>query len=127
MPWTDSQVRLFAAAAHNPRIAAKHGMTQSAARKMQVHPGEIGEANFLVTNLSDHTIVGQAVPSVTPSRAAVHFSKTECFCFTLQTLASGESQEMPVRFIVAPELPAGISTVTLSYTFFEVPGTSNGS
>ena len=36
MPWTNSQVRLFAAAAHNPKIAAKHGMTMSKARKMQM-------------------------------------------------------------------------------------------
>jgi cytochrome c oxidase assembly protein subunit 11 len=55
---------------------------------------------FLVRNLSDQTIVGQAVPSVSPTVAAQHFEKLDCFCFTQQTLAPGESREMPLTFIV---------------------------
>ena len=62
---------------------------------------------------------GSAVPSVAPARASGFFSKTECFCFTAQTLAAGESRDMPVRFIVDPALPAGVKTITLSYTFFK--------
>ena len=54
-----------------------------------------------------------------PARASGYFSKTECFCFTAQTLAAGESREMPVRFIVDPGLPAAVKTITLSYTFFK--------
>lgn len=34
MPYSPAQHRLFAAAAHNPRIAAQHAMSQTEARKM---------------------------------------------------------------------------------------------
>ena len=59
------------------------------------------------------------MPSVAPARASGYFSKTECFCFTAQTLAAGEGRDMPVRFIVDPGLPADVNTITLSYTFFK--------
>ena len=85
---------------------------------LRVHPGQQYEAKFFARNTSDHDIVGNAVPSIAPSRASGYFSKTECFCFTAQTLQPGESRDMPVRFIVDPALPAGVQTITLSYTFF---------
>jgi cytochrome c oxidase assembly protein subunit 11 len=85
---------------------------------MQVHPGRQYEANYIARNTSDHPIVGNAAPSVAPSTASTFFSKTECFCFTEQLLNAGEERLMPVRFIVDPDLPAHISTITLSYTFF---------
>jgi len=85
---------------------------------MQVHPGELAEAFFDATNLSDAMIVGQAVPSVAPNRASIYFNKTECFCFTEQPLAAGETREMPLRFIVDPELPANVNVLTLSYSFY---------
>ena len=86
---------------------------------LRVHPGRQYEARYFAQNTSDHAIVGNAVPSIAPSRASGYFSKTECFCFTAQTLASGESRDMPVRFIVDPDLPANIKTITLSYTFYK--------
>jgi len=86
---------------------------------MQVHPGELYETTYYARNTSDRTIVGSAVPSVAPARASGYFSKTECFCFTAQTLQAGESRDMPVRFIIDPDLPEDVSTVTLSYTFFK--------
>lgn len=88
---------------------------------MKVHPGEISKAVFVVENNSDKDIIGQAVPSVAPSQASLFFNKTECFCFTKQTLAPGERKEMVVRFVVGSELPEKIKTMTLSYTFFEAP------
>jgi cytochrome c oxidase assembly protein subunit 11 len=91
-------------------------------RSVRVHPGEITEVSFIVENTSGRAIAGQAVPSVTPAKASPYFNKTECFCFTQQRLAAGERREMPVRFVVGPELPPSVTTVTLSYTFFEVPG-----
>jgi len=87
--------------------------------RMRVHPGELYEAHFLARNLSDRDAVGQAVPSVAPNVAASHFSKTECFCFTRQPFKAGESKRMPVRFIVARDLPEHVRTITLSYTFFD--------
>ena len=86
--------------------------------EMQVRPGKLYETTYFARNKSDHAVVGSAVPSVAPARASGYFTKTECFCFTAQTLQAGESRDMPVRFIVDPDLPEGISTVTLSYTFF---------
>ena len=86
---------------------------------MQVHPGQQYEASYFARNDSDRAIVGNAVPSVAPARASGYFSKTECFCFTAQTLKAGEGRDMPVRFIVDPALPDDVNTITLSYTFFK--------
>jgi cytochrome c oxidase assembly protein subunit 11 len=86
---------------------------------MQVRPGEQYEALYRARNTSTRGIVGNAVPSVAPARASGYFSKTECFCFTAQALAAGEARDMPVRFIVDPDLPADVRTITLSYTFFK--------
>jgi len=86
---------------------------------MQVVPGELYEAQYFARNRSDSAVVGSAVPSVAPARASGYFTKTECFCFTAQTLQAGETRDMPVRFIVDPSLPADVKTITLSYTFFK--------
>ncbi len=85
---------------------------------MQVHPGELYDATYWAKNESDHAIVGNAAPSLTPSQASSYFHKTECFCFTQQTLQAGEQKLMPVRFYVDPTLPADVTTLTLSYTFY---------
>lgn len=87
-------------------------------RKVTVHPGEMKQVAYLAKNMSGSAIVGQAVHSVNPPQAAGHFKKTECFCYSQQKLKSGESKEMPVVFMLDPELPKGINTVTLSYTFW---------
>ena len=86
---------------------------------MEVHPGKLYETTFHARNLSGREIVGQAVPSISPGRAARYFQKTECFCFTPQHFAEGEVKEMPVRFIVDRELPASVDRLTLSYSFFD--------
>lgn len=85
--------------------------------RMEVHPGELARATYVATNLSGGDIIGQAVYSVTPNEAAMYFKKTDCFCYTQQPLKSGESKEMPVVFLLEPELPKHITEVTLSYTF----------
>lgn len=89
---------------------------------MQVRVGEQYETTYVAQNLADRPIVGSAVPSVAPARASAYFNKTECFCFTAQTLQAGEARDMPVRFIVDPALPDDVNTVTLSYTFFKNDG-----
>lgn len=88
-------------------------------QRMQVTPGRLYDAQFFARNDGKRAIVGSAVPSVAPARASQYFVKTECFCFTAQTLDAGESRDMPVRFMLDPGLPADVSTVTLSYTFFK--------
>jgi cytochrome c oxidase assembly protein subunit 11 len=89
---------------------------------VKVHPGEAREVMFWAENTADRKIVGQAIPSVAPAKASVYFKKTECFCFSQQTLAPKESRDMPVRFVIEPDVPEEIKTLTLSYTFFEAPG-----
>lgn len=86
---------------------------------LRVQPGRQYEALYFASNDSDRAIVGNAVPSLAPARASGYFSKTECFCFTAQTLQAGESRDMPVRFIVDPDLPVDVKTITLSYTFYK--------
>ncbi len=88
---------------------------------LDLHPGEVHTTRFLVRNTSDRPVIGQAVPSVTPSQAAAHFQKVECFCFTQQTLAPGESREMPLVFVVQPEVDARLREITLAYAFFPAP------
>jgi len=88
---------------------------------MQVHPGEVIHTTYVVKNRTQHTFVGQAVPSVTPAVAAPYFQKIECFCFSQQTLAAGEKRAMPVVFVVKPDMDREVGVVTLSYTFYEVP------
>jgi cytochrome c oxidase assembly protein subunit 11 len=92
---------------------------------LDLHPGELHQARFRVHNLSDKTIVGQAIPSVSPGMAAQHFEKLDCFCFAQQTLAPGETKEMPLTFIVKPELDKDIRTISLAYAFFIVTDTKS--
>ena len=92
---------------------------QPETRSVEVHPGELRTVNFRVRNKTPHDMVGQAVPSVAPNRAADHFRKTDCFCFTQQPLKAAEEKDMALRFYIDPALPENIETITLSYTFFD--------
>ena len=92
---------------------------EPAQRSLRVQLGRQYEASYVARNIGERAVVGNAVPSVAPARASGYFSKTECFCFTAQTLQVGEARDMPVRFIVDPALPAGVKTITLSYTFYK--------
>jgi len=88
--------------------------------KMKVHPGEVNKAMFFAENKTDEILSGQAVPSLVPNLASRFFNKTECFCFTRQTLSPRQRQEMPLRFVIAPDLPKDVGSVALSYTFFKI-------
>ena len=88
--------------------------------EIKVHPGEEFYTTFYAENPTSKEMLAQAIPSVAPGRAAAYFLKTECFCFNQQTLAAGESIDMPLTFIVDRELPKSINTITLSYTLFDV-------
>lgn len=95
---------------------------QPAVRSMQVHPGELTTIQYEFQNVQNRTMAAQAIPSYAPKQAASHFNKLECFCFTQYTLAPGEKKEWPVVFMIDPKLPKDVTTITLSYTFFEVGG-----
>ncbi|MCW8864250.1 MAG: cytochrome c oxidase assembly protein [Colwellia sp.] len=88
--------------------------------EIKVHPGEMKFVNFYAKNESQRAIVGQAVPSVSPGIAAGYFQKIECFCFTQQPLQAGEEVEMGLQFYVDLELPEEITTLTLSYTLYDI-------
>ena len=90
--------------------------------KLDVHPGELQQVTYLVRNTSNREITGQAVPSVTPGKAAQYFDKIECFCFSQQTLDPGEAREMPLAFIVKSGVDRDITHITLSYAFFGIDG-----
>jgi len=87
-----------------------------------VHPGELTTVEYEVVNVRGAPVTGQAVPSYGPAFAGEYFRKLECFCFTQQTLAAGETRRMPVTFVVDPRLPREVSSIALSFTFFEVAG-----
>jgi cytochrome c oxidase assembly protein subunit 11 len=89
---------------------------------LKVHPGELAMVEYEVVNVRGAPVTGQAVPSYGPQNAAEYFKKVECFCFTQQTLAAGETRRMPVVFVVDPKLPKDVNTIALSYTFFGVAG-----
>jgi len=87
--------------------------------KMRMHPGEIKRATYFAKNNTKKRMTIQAIPSITPSQAAKYLKKTECFCFTQQSLQGGDSAELPMLFHVDPKLPKKINTITISYTVFD--------
>ncbi len=93
-----------------------------AQRSVQVHPGELTTVMYEFRNVQNRTMAAQAIPSYAPRQASPHFNKLECFCFNEYTLAPGESKQWPVVFVIDPKLPKDVTTITLSYTFFEVGG-----
>lgn len=91
-------------------------------RHLDVHPGQITTVMYEFKNIQDRTMAAQAIPSYAPKQATAHFNKLECFCFNEYTLKPGETKRWPVVFVIDPKLPKDVSTITLSYTFFEVGG-----
>ncbi|MEO8739981.1 MAG: cytochrome c oxidase assembly protein [Casimicrobiaceae bacterium] len=89
---------------------------------LNVHPGAVTQVVYEVENTTGRAMTGQAVPSYGPQRAGDYFKKLDCFCFTKQSFAPHEKRQMPVVFVVDPKLPSDVTTITLSYTFFEVEG-----
>ncbi|MBY4675500.1 cytochrome c oxidase assembly protein [Marinobacterium sp. CAU 1594] len=88
--------------------------------QLEVHPGETRKTAYLAHNPTASRMVAQAIPSVAPSEAAQYLHKVNCFCFDQQPLEGFETREMPLLFVVDPELPSHIKTITLSYTLFDI-------
>ncbi|EGU33751.1 cytochrome C oxidase assembly protein [Vibrio ichthyoenteri ATCC 700023] len=87
---------------------------------MDVHPGEVIQTSYYAFNRSDKTVVGQAVPSVSPGLGASYFNKVECFCFNKQPLEAKSSVDMPLIFYIERDIPQSIHTLTLSYTLYDI-------
>lgn len=94
-------------------------------KSVHAHPGELMQVEYEVENLTDHVVVGQAIPSYGPQRVAQYFKKIECFCFREQRLAPGEKRRLPLMFVLDKEFPGDLPVITLSYTMF-VSTKSNG-
>ena len=90
-----------------------------AVASMRVHPGKLYDAEFFAKNLTNAAAVAQAVPSLSPTGTSKYFHKTECFCFSPQKFAAGEGRQLPVRFIVDPQLPIDVDKLTLAYTIYD--------
>jgi cytochrome c oxidase assembly protein subunit 11 len=93
-----------------------------AQRSIQVHPGELATVMYEFQNVQNRRMAAQAIPSYAPRQAAAHFNKLECFCFQQYMLEAGEKKLWPVAFVIDPRLSKDVTTITLSYTFFEVGG-----
>lgn len=92
-------------------------------REVTVRIGETTIINYEAKNISDRPASGRATFNVSPDLTGSYFNKVQCFCFTDTTLAAGETMEMPVMFFVDPDIVKekdlkGLTTITLSYTFF---------
>ena len=114
---TSRDIRISFVATNNAGMPWVFHPTQSV---LTVNPGAVNDTVFYAKNPLAKDMVAQAVPSISPARAAQYFHKTECFCFNQQPLAGGEETEMALQFIVDQDLPADIKSITLSYTIFDV-------
>lgn len=85
---------------------------------VKVHPGETIDVVYEVSNDTNQENTGRAIPSYSPRNFEKYMTKFECFCFTRQVLKPGEVKQMPMKFVIDPQLPVDINTVTISYTFF---------
>jgi len=88
-----------------------------------VHPGEERQILYRAVNKTTAPTSGSATYNVTPAKAGIYFDKLQCFCFTEQHLAAGESADMGVVFFVDPDIltdpsTSEVRTITLSYTMF---------
>lgn len=98
-------------------------------RETFVTTGEQKLAFFSAENTSDEPVKGMATYNVTPAKAGIYFNKIQCFCFNEQLLQPGQKISMPVSFFVDPEIEKdpnlrNVKTITLSYTFFKVKGST---
>lgn len=98
---------------------------ESVEREVKLHPGELVTVNYRVVNTLGRAVRAHAVMNAAPSNAGRYIEKQACFCFSDQTFAAGEEKLMPVVFLVSPKAPKDMTTISLSYTFFEQPGSAS--
>lgn len=87
---------------------------------LQLHPGELASTAYFAKNLTNKTMIGQAIPSISPSKASKFLKKVECFCFNSQKLGPGESEYLTLRFYLDNDIPQDVHRLTLAYTIFDV-------
>ncbi len=94
-------------------------------REVKLHPGQLVTVNYRVVNTLGRPVRAHAVMNAAPADAGQYIEKQACFCFSDQTFAAGEEKVMPVVFLVSPRAPKGMTTISLSYTFFEQAGSAS--
>ncbi len=114
---TSREIKIQFLTSNNAGMPWEFGPT---VKLMKVHPGAVNDTVFFARNPTPEAMIAQAIPSVSPARAAAYFHKTECFCFNQQPLEGESSAELPLQFIIDQDLPRDIKTITLSYTIFDV-------
>ena len=119
---TSREIKIQFVASNNAGMPWEFG---PGAKLMKVNPGAVNDTVFYARNPMPRAMVAQAIPSISPARAAEYFHKTECFCFNQQPLDGESSAQMPLQFIVDQDLPRDIKTITLSYTIFDVTDMAN--
>jgi cytochrome c oxidase assembly protein subunit 11 len=90
-----------------------------------VHPGQLARTAYYAKNPTKKTMVAQAIPSISPSKASKYFRKVECFCFDSQQLGPSESANLGLQFYLDPDLPKDIKRLTLAYTLFDITDNSS--
>lgn len=128
VPESDKTITVYFDANVNASLPWKFRPVQ---RQVRVKGGETVLAFYRATNDSQGPLTGTATFNVTPYKAAIYFSKVDCFCFTEQRLEPGQVAEMPVSFFVDPAIfsdpdTLDVKSITLSYTFFRAPGAGGG-
>jgi cytochrome c oxidase assembly protein subunit 11 len=114
---TEREVTVQFVATHNDSMAWEFRPMEY---KVKVSPGQKVVVKYFAKNNTDKPMVAQAVPSISPFSAVNYFHKIECFCFNHQPLAAGESAELGLEFVVDQDLPKQVTTITLSYTLFDI-------
>ena len=90
--------------------------------RLQVQTGQLVQLQYEMRNNSGQSVVRQAIPRYLPAEAAAYVKKLECFCFRQQAFQPGEVRRFPVVLLIDRQLPAGIDSITLAYSVFDVPG-----
>lgn len=99
-------------------------------RTIDLRVGADALAFYRARNIAARPTTGTATFNVSPAKAGQYFVKVDCFCFTEQALAAGESADMPVSFYIDPKIVDDpnlddVTTITLSYTFFPAPAAAD--
>lgn len=92
----------------------------STTKSIDLHPGQVYQLNYQITNPTDNSMTAQAIPSVSPGSSAQYVKKIQCFCFDSMSLEAQEASEVKVVFYIDPEIPDYVHSMVLSYTLFDV-------
>lgn len=94
-------------------------------RHIRARRGEFVKVEYDITNASERTVIGRAIPRYLPAAAGNYIKKLDCFCFRNQTFAPRQTRRLPVVFVLDKATPESVTDITLAYTVFDVPDSAN--